>query len=827
MIDLLKNNGEICINYKAMYVISDFLTRLKPFKTILHHPSLPFDILSYDSRKIKSGQRCLFFALKGQKDGHRYIADAYEAGVRNFVLSDAKFEVDGFAEGNFLWVDDTLVALQEIALQHRESIDALVIGITGSNGKTIVKEWLTQLLQIDKKVYQSPKSYNSQLGVALSLWNLHNDFDVALIEAGISKTGEMERLERIIEPKWGIFTSLGTAHREGFPSKEVKLEEKWKLFEKVEKIIVPSGQLSVDYLIDERIVSWGNLSEDKLYVNSMLTTGQSTLVNLSYNKQDFKIEIPFSDKASIENILTCILTMLEMGYTSQTICERISNLRHLDMRLQLKKGKNNSSIIDDTYSNDLASLSIALDFLNQQNQNPRKKLILSDFEGEAWTEKFQLKLQALLSSVHLDEIIFIGERFTDLKLKIPSQVRVFNSTDDLISDLSDLDLSNAVVLIKGARKYKLELISRKLVEKSHETVFQINLQSLEHNLKQYRSIIAPQVKMMAMVKAFSYGSGSFEVANVLQFNNVDYLTVAFVDEGSELRRAGVKLPIMVLSPHESTFEDVVLYSLEPEIYSVRILKSFVEFLSERNIVDYPIHIKLDTGMHRLGFMENEVDELMLILQEHRELKVISVFSHLVGAGSDVLKEFTNRQITVYNKMVNKIKKVLEYDFIRHICNTSGIVHHPEAHMDMVRLGIGLYGFDSNSKDLNLEEVGLLKTTITQIKHLKADDTVGYDRKGVLKRDSKIATVKIGYADGYSRRFGNGVGEMLINGKLAPTVGNICMDMCMLDITDIDAQEGDEVIVFPDVHLVAQRIGTIPYELLTGISTRVKRVYFYE
>ena len=810
-----------------MYVISDIIKHLVPIKTFLANPNLTFDILSYDTRKIRTGERSLFFALQAQQDGHKFITDGYHKGVRNFVVSDLNFSVESYPDANFIWVEDTLRAMQALAAMHRNEITIPIIGITGSNGKTIVKEWLAQLLKEEKKVYQSPKSYNSQLGVALSLWNLTNEYDVALIEAGISTVNEMDYLQKMIRPTWGILTSLGTAHREGFPSKEEKLKEKWKLFDSAEKIIVPSDQIPENFLNARKVISWGNLLADKLQVLKFGISGYSTHLILTYGGKEFNIEAPFTDKASIENVLTCILVLLELGYNSEIIKERVSRLKHLDMRLQLKKGKNNSSIIDDTYSNDLASLNIALDFLNQQNQFDKKKLVLSDFEGEEWTEKFQTKLNNLLSTVILDEVILIGERFKNFKYSSNGTVRIYETTDELLANLTQLNFSNAVVLIKGARKYKLESLSRRLTEKSHETILQINLKSLEHNLKQYRSKIDASVKMMAMVKAFSYGSGSFEVANILQFNNVDYLTVAFVDEGSELRRGGVKLPIMVLSPHESAFEDIIQYKLEPEIYSKRILKAFVKFLADREITAYPIHIKLDTGMHRLGFMENEIDDLLTTLKSQNHVKVQSALSHLVGAGAEEFKEFTEQQISLYKRLSEKIRSAIGYDFIRHICNTSGIVHNPEAHMDMVRLGIGLYGYDMSPKDLNLEEVSVLKTTITQIKHIPKEETIGYDRKGVLTRDSVIATVKIGYADGYNRRFGNGVGEMMINGHLVKTVGNICMDMCMLDITDIEAKEGGEVYVFPDVALAAKRIGTIPYELLTGISSRVKRVYYYE
>lgn len=814
------------LNNIHMYKIAQIVDFLKPLKSLIVDPSFLIDSLAYDSRKLHAGNKGLFFALQGQQDGHKYIADAYAKGVRNFILSDLAFQTDSFPNANFIWVSHTLDALQQMAIMHRNTLTAPILGITGSNGKTIVKEWLAQLVQPDKNVYQSPKSYNSQLGVSISLWNMSNDYDLSLIEAGISKVGEMEKLEQIIKPHWGIFTSLGSAHQEGFSSLQTKQEEKWKLFKHVEKIIIPSIYIPTKHKNDERIVSWGSNDGDKLQILELVSQHNQHKVHLCYNEQKEQLTIPFADKGSLENVLTCILVMLELGYTFDTIADRIILLRPLDMRLMLKRGINNSSIIDDSYSNDIASLTIALDFLNQQNQFKYKKLVLSDFDGEEWTPFFQNKLQNLLNRISLDEIILVGERFKDFNISTEVKCRSFLSKQELIAQFSSLDFSNSVVLIKGARRYHLEELSKLLTQQTHETVLQINLKAIEHNLKQYRLRLAPSTKLMAMVKAFSYGSGSFEIANILQFNNVDYLTVAFADEGSELRRAGVKLPIMVLSPHESAFEDIVLYRLEPEIYSEKILKAFIQFLKVKNIEDYPIHLKLDTGMHRLGFTEPEVDRVIDILKDQQEIRIQSAFSHLVGAGDQSLLGFTLEQINRFKRSVDRIKSTLGYDFIRHICNTSGIVHHPEAHFEMVRLGIGLYGYNTHA-ELQLEEIGTLKTTITQIKHLKKEETIGYDRKGVLKRDSVIATVKIGYADGYNRRFGNGVGKMKINGQLVPTIGNICMDMCMLDITDIEANEGDEVLVFPDLHLAAQQIGTIPYELLTGISSRVKRIYYYE
>lgn len=809
-----------------MYTITSVLQILSSGHYFLSDGSQTISELVYDSRKIRDVKESVFFAIKSSRDGHQFIPDAYEKGIRSFLISDSNFSILPYPDANFIWVEDTLKALQTLAAFHRKQFTIPVIGITGSNGKTIVKEWLHQLLSSEYNVYQSPKSYNSQLGVALSVWNLQADHTLAIIEAGISRPGEMEALQQMINPSIGILTNLGTAHMEGFASKNDKLNEKWKLFKNAEQILFSSN-----YVADEKSIqngfTWGTKeSDDFLILNISTEHGESKII-ASCQQKDIDFIVPFQDKASIENAITCIVVMIQLGYDFSVIQERIRDLRPLEMRLQLKKGKNNCSIIDDSYSNDLASLQIALDFLNQQNQHTQKSLILSGFVDAKSTDKIMDKLIHRLNNQLLKRVVLIGRSLFGMMTAINSEVLCYESTAELMADLPRINFSNEAILIKGARKFHLEEVSQQLVEKSHDTVMEINLKAIESNLIQYRSLLRKDVKLMAMVKAFSYGSGSFEVANVLQFNKLDYLTVAFVDEGVELRKAGVTLPIMVLSPHEGTFDDILSYRLEPEIYSKRILNAFLQFLADRQIKDYPVHIKLDTGMHRLGFMANELGNALITLLKRPQIKVASVFSHLVASADTAQKEFTAQQIQEFKTLAGTLESSLGYPFLKHICNTTGIVNWPNAQMDMVRLGIGLYGIDLSDNGLHLELVSVLKTTISQIKQLNAAETVGYDRKGVLKRDSRIATVKIGYADGYDRRLGNGIGKMMIAGQIVPTIGNVCMDMCMLDITDITANEGDEVIVFPDLIQAAKDIGTIPYELLVGISSRVKRVYFYE
>ncbi|WP_293885593.1 bifunctional UDP-N-acetylmuramoyl-tripeptide:D-alanyl-D-alanine ligase/alanine racemase [Sphingobacterium sp. UBA1498] len=813
-----------------MYKISEIVQIFHPNRTFITDPNSFVQHLFYDSRKIVQADNGIFFALQKNRDGHHYLKEAYARGVRNFVLQvDEQQEVE-LSGANIVWVEDSLVAMQALVTFHRQKFHYPVIGITGSNGKTIVKEWLFQLMSPEYKIYRSPKSYNSQLGVALSLWGLSDEYNLAIIEAGISEKGEMTRLEQMIKPSIGLLTNIGVAHKTGFESKAEKIDEKLQLFTHVETMIFPYSYLeNVQLPYRPRKFSWGleeGLSLEVYSIKQM--NDRFTMVTFYYMSRTFAVEVPFVDKGNVENAINCVAVMLRFGYESAVIAARIKNLQPVAMRLELKKGKNNSSIIDDSYSNDLDALQIALEFLNQQGQHPLKMLILSDISGVSIDDvKSLAKLKRLLSEYRLDQLILIGKVLP----KVASQFDVpsisYVDTTAFLADIRSVSFENATVLLKGGREFHFERISRQLVAKSHDTVLEINLNALENNLNVYRQLLPKHVKLMTMVKAFSYGSGSFEIANLLQFNRVDYLTVAFADEGVDLRGAGITLPIVVMSPDESSFDSIVQYNLEPEIYSFRILFSFLNFLKGKQVTSFPIHIKIDTGMHRLGFMPDEVDQLITFLNTASILKVKSAFSHLASAGNEKDSEFTQRQIDLLNECTRRLQDGIGYSFLRHIAATSGIELWPNAYFDMVRLGIGLYGVDIERHDLPIREASILKTNVTQIKYLAATETVGYNRHGVLHRDSKIATIKIGYADGYDRRFGNGVGQMMVNGVLVPTIGDICMDMCMLDVTDVEVGEEDEVIVYPDIKSSAKAIGTIPYELLTSISQRVKRVYFYE
>ena len=789
-----------------------------------------------DSRKLTDIHHALFFALKARRDGHSFINDVYKLGIRNFVISDTKINLSNYADANFYVVDDSLQALQKLTSYHRSKFKIPVIAITGSNGKTIVKEWLYQLLAPDYNIVRSPKSYNSQIGVPVSVWEMSDENTLAIFEAGISTIGEMENLEKVIQPTIGILTNIGEAHAIGFESPEQKLEEKLKLFKDVDLFIYSCSYLDqyTGEIPGKNKFTWCYRSKADLEVfDDEILEEKYHFLRGNFNGTEVQAAIPFTDMASVENAIICWATLLAMGYSSEEVDKRLQKLLPIKMRLELKNGINNCSIIDDSYSLDVSSLAIALDFLKQQNQHVKRTLILSDIPG-ASPNQYNLydKVAALLENKSVDYLIGVGEQIQQHAAKFSVQSIFFNTTADLLENLASLKLSNETILLKGARSFEFELISKALTQKVHETVLEINLNALEHNLNHYKSILKPDVKLMVMVKAFSYGSGGFEIANLLEFNNIDYLAVAYADEGVALRKAGITLPIMVLSPDVQSIDAIINNNLEPEIYSKRILQEFLSELVRRGKSGYPIHIKLDTGMHRLGFMENEVSELINLLINTDLVNVKSVFSHLVASDNPIHDDFTKGQIEQFKSLSQEIETKLNCTFMRHLANTSAISRWPDAQFDLVRLGIGLYGVDGTFEKSKspLQTVTTLKTSITQIKEISPGETIGYNRMGKMPNGGKIATVKIGYADGYSHALGNGVGKMLVKNKFVPVIGKVCMDMTMIDITGLDVAEGDEVIVFNNVITVeeiAKNLNTIPYEILTGISQRVKRVYYYE
>ena len=787
--------------------------------------------LVIDSRAVIDPEGSLFFAITADRDGHLFISDAYDQGIRNFVISNESF-ANQEANANYLLVPDVVAALQSLAAYKRSQYPLKTIGITGSNGKTIVKEWLYQLLAGDYNVVKSPKSFNSQIGVPISVWQIEAEHTLGIFEAGISRPQEMENLARIIQPNIGILTNIGAAHAEGFSSNQEKLLEKLKLFTNADLFIYsPDYTEGVADLPGHTRFSWSMKQAADLQVLFVEPIECKSYIRALYKENDIECLVPFRDQASVENAIICWATLLALGYTPDEADERLEKLTLVRMRLELKNGINQCSVIDDSYSADISSLAIALDFLNLQNQHNKRTLILSDlYETGKSAEELYSEIAALLRRKNLTRLIGIGPVISDFAHLFDLECAFYPSTNAFFKAFSGIHFSNETILVKGARRFEFEQISKLLTQKIHDTVLEVDLNALAYNLKYYKSKLKPGVKVMAMVKAFSYGSGSFEVANVLQYHKVDYLTVAYADEGISLRKAGINLPIMVMSPEPSAFEAIIKHKLEPELYNQEILQGFLDFLPEHT-ASYPVHIKIDTGMHRLGFEEPEIEPMLALLNNTKKIKVKSVFSHLVASDDPTHDAFTKAQIALYKRIAAKIGAVVGYDFIKHISNTAAITSYPEAQMDMVRIGIGLYGYDAAiANPRALQAVAALKTTVTQVKPIKAHDTVGYSRRGVMEHDGLIATVKIGYADGYSRMFGNGVGRMLVNGKPASTIGSICMDMCMLDVTGLDVKTGDEVIVFNDVLPIAELAGlihTIPYEILTNISQRVKRVYFYE
>ncbi|MFT3902165.1 MAG: bifunctional UDP-N-acetylmuramoyl-tripeptide:D-alanyl-D-alanine ligase/alanine racemase [Niabella sp.] len=798
------------------------------------------DTLLIDSRKIGNAQTSVFFALEGpRRNGHLYVPELYEKGLRYFVVSQP-FQKSQYPSAVFFVVPDVLAALQQLAAAHRNRFSYPVIGVTGSNGKTVVKEWLFQLLQPDHHIVRSPRSYNSQIGVPLSVWQMSPQNDLAIFEAGISQRGEMEKLQKIIRPDIGVFTNIGEAHSEGFSSMAEKLAEKFRLFAHCKVVVLPGDDASVRKCAAEsgiRPFTWGLQEGNDLQVISTKTDKNDTIITFSYQSVETTIRIPFTDAASIKNAITCCAVWAYLGESLDNLKERISALHPVNMRLEFKKGINNCTIINDSYSADMDSLVIALNFLQQQAQQQNKTVILSDFISRTDEEKvFYEKLLELLHTYSIGRFIGIGETMSSLMPKLLAEkahdykVELYPSTENFTRHFQQASFKDEVILVKGARVFMFEKIVGLLQQKQHQTILEINLDAIAHNLKFYQKCLEPTTKIMVMVKAFAYGSGSAEVARVLQYNKVDYLGVAYTDEGVELRKAGVSVPIMVMNPEENAFEAMTEYQLEPDIYSLAVLQSFEQHLQREGLEQYPVHIEVETGMNRLGFSVEDIAELGSYLKNNSYIKVQSVFSHFVASEDPAEDAFTRYQYELLVGAANQLRSFLDYDFIRHICNSSGIMRFPQFQLDMVRLGIGLYGI-YEQPDADLQPVATLKSTVAQIKHLQKGETVSYNRRGVAKEDMTIATVRIGYADGYSRRLGNGVGYMLIHGQPARVVGTVCMDMTMVDVTHIpDVQEGDEAIVFGPglpIQALADAIGTIPYEIMTGISQRVKRVYYGE
>jgi alanine racemase len=790
--------------------------------------------LAFDTRRLQQPATSLFFALKTEhNDGHKFLVTAYKKGVRNFIVSTAVDTIQ-FTHSNILIVEDVLAALQQIAAHHRKHFHYPVIGITGSNGKTIVKEWLYQLLHEEYNLVRSPKSFNSQIGVALSVWLMRHDNNLGLFEAGISKPGEMEQLKAMIQPTIGLITNLGEAHDEGFTSRDQKLSEKLKLFEDA-KIVFGPLDLLKGKLDDSLIFTWGYQEEANLFISSIQRFAIRTAITAKYKGKEVNIDIPFTDDASIENAISCLGVLLHLGIDEAVIKKRFVHLHPVDMRLQLMHGINECLVVNDSYSADTVSLKIALDFMQQQSSGLKRTAILSDFfeTGRSKEDLYEV-IARLLQEYKVEKLITIGKEMGELLPSFTRNIDIlsFATVEDFLLEFRSSLFFKEIILIKGARKFGFERIVQLFEKKMHQTVLEINLNALAHNLKEYKHIINPGTKIMAMVKAFAYGSGGAEIASVLQYHNIDYLGVAYADEGVELIKAGINTPVMVMNAEESSFQSIVDYNLQPVIFSFELLSKFKAYLEQQAMVEYPVHIEIETGMNRLGFALTELEELGSKLAGDNRFYVASVFSHLAASEEQEQDAFTFLQAQRFEEACTILQHHISYSFLRHISNSAAIVRHPGLQMDMVRLGIGLYGIETGHKEvLNLQVVATLRSTIAQLKKVKAGDSISYNRRGVVHRDSLIATIRVGYADGYSRQFGNGKGKMLIRGKLAPVIGTICMDMTMVDVTDIPGvKEGDEVIIFGpglDVETVASWANTIPYEIMTGVSQRVKRIYFHE
>ena len=797
--------------------------------------------LLIDSRHLMDPSQALFFALKSQRnDGHKYIEDLYEKGVRAFVV---RHEPETPCPGaSFVVVADTLKALQALASFHRQQFDIPVIGITGSNGKTIVKEWLYQMLSPDYSIVRSPKSYNSQVGVPLSVWQMSENNELAIFEAGISEPDEMMALQDIIRPTIGVFTNIGQAHEENFINRAQKVGEKMNLFTKAESLVYCMDYSEIQQVVMRsgmaskvKLFTWSRkFDEADLFISEVAMGEKQTQVQCRYQGTMLSFTIPFADAASVENAIQCIAVGLLMRMSPELIASRLMTLTSIAMRLEIKAGMNNCTIINDYYNSDVNSLSIALDVMKQQRQHKRNVVILSDILQSGRNEMdLYAEIAQLLKAKGVDMLIGIGEGISRQASKFDMECHFYPNVADFLAHFPFSKFNNQTILLKGARAFEFEQIGMELQEKAHETVLEINFNHLVSNLNHFRSKIKPETKLMVMVKAFGYGSGNLEVSNILQFHNVDYLTVAFADEGVELRRAGINLPIMVMSPEVNSYDNIVKYHLEPEVFSFRnleFIEKAIENLALPEAHPLNVHIKLDTGMHRLGFSKAELPELIRRLQANPMLHVRSVFSHLATADNPAEDAFTLSQIRNFEEGSEMIAEAFPH-VLRHILNTAGISRFPQYQFDMVRLGIGLYGVPTCEADKGLlQPVVSLKTTINQIKHIPAGDSIGYNRHGRAERDMRLGIVPIGYADGLSRLLGNGNGVFYVHDEPVKIVGDICMDMCMLDLTKVEAAEGDTVVIFDaehDINDIAKACQTIPYEIMTRVSQRVKRVYYQE
>ena len=792
----------------------------------------------FDSRMIINPIHGIFFAFHGnQKDGHLYLQDAYQKGIRNFVVEK---KVENLPDANFIEVENPLNALQIWAKYHRKQFTFPIIGITGSNGKTIVKEWLNQLLWKKFSIVRSPKSYNSQFGAALSILQMEEKNNLGIFEAGISMPKEMQNLEKIIQPTIGVLTKIGDAHLENFENQEELILEKLKLFSHVDKLVfnienekVLQAILENEHLAKIDKYTYGYSDFATVQIKQILSNQNNTQISILHNQEEFTYSIPFIDDASIKNSLICLTTLISLNVDYKQLKNEFSQLLPIEMRLEIKEAINNSILINDTFNSDLNSLKIGLNVLNQQPRD-KKSLVLTDIlQSNLTDEELYQQTSDLVNSYHFNEIVLIGEKISQFKHLFQSYVRSFNSTEEFLQQFKHQNVDHEAILLKGSRPFKLEKISNELETRSNDSVLEINLQHLIENINVYRSLLKPTTKLMCMVKANSYGTGSVEVTNTLQNNGVDFLGVAIADEGKELREAGITVPIIVMNPEQSSYSTVIDYQLDPEIYSLRVLKLFIQKLQEKQISSpYPIHLKMESGMNRLGFHEDDFEELISILKNNSQVYVCSIFTHLATADMPEELDYVNYQLNRFDNSYDTITKALDIKPIKHALNSPGIEAYGEHQYDMVRLGIGMYGYSEHTDFMQkyLKPVVRFKTVISQISELKKGETVSYGRRFTAEHTTKIATLPVGYADGIRRTLGYGKGKVGINGKLATITGTICMDMMMVDVTDISCKEGDEVTIFgnsPTLVDVTKWLETIPYEVLTSVSQRIKRVYYKE
>ena len=794
-----------------------------------------------DSRSLAFPETTLFFALRTPVgDGHKYIPDLYRRGVRNFVVGTVpdNYETD-YPDANFLRVLSPLKALQRLAERHREEYVLPVIGITGSNGKTVVKEWIYQLLMLSMNVTRSPRSYNSQVGVPLSVWLLDERSRIGVFEAGISQPGEMQALRAIIQPTIGVMTNIGPAHQENFSTIQEKCHEKLLLFKDAKVLIYNADEAVVaesvhDFGFGGQLFGWSRKDENAtVFVRAIEPTEDGkTRIAYFFNGTAAEYTLPFADEASIQNSITALCVCLYLGLTPADIARRMALLEPVAMRLEVVQGVRGCTLINDAYNSDAAALDIALDFMNRRAKEQAAKgrtLILSDiFQTGIPAEELYAKVAEMLKSRGVERLIGVGPAISAAHTLF-SIKKSFYPTSEALLESGELDtIHDEIILLKGARNFGFEQIAKALSLRVHETTLDVNLEAIAENLHLYRSFMKPETKLTCMVKASAYGAGSVEIAKTLQERGVDYLAVAVADEGAELRRAGITAGIIVMNPEMSAFGTLFEYELEPEIYSFNLLDALIRAARRQGITDFPVHLKLDTGMHRLGFNpKTDIPVLIDRLSHQRALIPRSVFSHFVGADSDGFDEFSEKQFKLFDEASRTLQAAFPHKILRHICNSAGIERFPERHLDMVRLGLGLYGIDPIDNRV-LHNVATLRTTILQIRDVPAGDSIGYSRKTVLDRPSRIAAIPIGYADGLNRHLGNRRGYCLVNGQKADYVGNICMDVCMIDVTDIPCREGDSVEIFGDalpVTVLSDLLGTIPYEVLTSVSNRVKRVYF--